>query len=261
MGYILVPVGLLASNPWIVLFFVLVAIYCILVYFLDYLDNKFSLSHRGTSLITFWLLIIFVFFIIVVLFQTDAVIVLFLDILLIPVIFLVAVPPYRENADLRRNTMDMVRVLLGAVAVILVLFVSFSSTDGFGLLPGIGTGHTTGFEMQIVDSAGIPHKILGASDIQTSMLVSNNENSSIYLLFTEEGETAYQDAIVESGAAENPDEHPLSLVVDGETMGSTTLTREYAERVKIQRMRAVTIFIGSGTSGQDNATRILKSVE
>jgi len=116
--------------------------------------------------------------------------------------------------------------------------------------------------MRIADSAGMPHKIMDASGINyyASKVVSNDGNWSVYLFFTDAGEIAYQKGIIESGASENPDEHPLSLVVNNETIISRPLTKDYANNAKNQRMRAATIFIGSGTDGQEKATRIIDSI-
>ena len=266
MPTLLIPVGLLASNPWVVILFVFVALYCILLYVLEYLDKKnLPGDRRGTLLFAFWFLISLLFVILLVIYQTLIITVIFIGLLMIPIIIRIPSHSTNESPGSWENTQCLVRVLLGAGAIIGVLILSILSTHGFGLFSGmgVGSGSATGFEMQILDSTGVPHTIMGASGINhdASKVMSDNGNWSLYLLFTDTGEIAYQEAIIESGASENSDEHPLSLVVDGEVIVSTTLGKEYAERVKTQRMRAVTIFIGEGTSGRDNATRILNSLK
>lgn len=134
MGLIVVPVGLLASNPWIVLLCGLVVMYCLMLYFFEYVEKKFSFGHRGSTLFTTWLLVIFLFFVLAVLFQTAAVITLFLDIILIPVVLLWLLPPYQHLCGLVSGSADTLRILLAAVAVIYILSMSFAGTDGFGLL-------------------------------------------------------------------------------------------------------------------------------
>jgi len=123
-----IPVGLLASNPLIVYFFVLVAICCIMLYFLDYfakflgyLVEKFSMFRHGIFLFAVWLLIVFFGFIVLILFQTYIIGVIFTDVLLIPLIILVAIPLKKENTGLLENKTHGVRILLGAGAIILIL--------------------------------------------------------------------------------------------------------------------------------------------
>jgi hypothetical protein len=134
MGFIVVPVGLLASNSWIVLLCVFMVIYCLMLYFFEYAERKFSFGHRGSTLFTTWLLIIFLFFVLAVLFQTAAVIMLFLDIILIPVVLLWLLPPYQHLSGLVSGNADALRIVLASVAVIYILYISFTGTDGFGLL-------------------------------------------------------------------------------------------------------------------------------
>jgi hypothetical protein len=258
MPQILVPVGLLASNPWIVLFFVFVALFCVMLYAREYFHKKFLPGRHGTMLFTVWSLASFAFLALLLLNLTFTLVVIFLDFLLIPVIIMAALPTKKDGAGFFVSKDSLIQVLLGAGVVIYILYVSISSTHGFGLVSGTGTG----FEMRIVDSTGVPYKIMGASGINqyASKAMSSNGNWSVYLLFTGSGEIAYQDAILKSGATDNPDGHPLSLVVNNETIVSRPLTREYAAIVKTQRMRAVTILIGPGAENKERADRIVSSL-
>lgn len=213
MPTILIPVGLLASNPWVVILFIFVALYCILLYVLEYLDKKnLPGDRRGTLLFAFWFLIALLFVILLVIYQTFIIAVIFIGLLLIPIVIRVPSNSTNESPSSWENTQCLIRVLLGAGAIIGILVLSILSTQGFGLFSGMaaGSGSATGFEMRIVNSTGVPHTIMRASGINhdASKVLSNDGNWSLYLLFTDMGEIAYQEAIIESGASENSDEHP-----------------------------------------------------
>jgi len=228
--------------------------------FVWYVDEKFSLKLGGGRYL-FWFLIVLS----ILSFWMFMPVLIVLVIL--PCILVILLPSkgQRESYNGKWKKPGLTWVFLGAAALVIFLVVFFISSNGFGMLsrPDENTRDPGQFEIRIVNSSGVPSKIMGTEGIQS---VSDPQHYfsggswSITFTFTDEGAIAFRQAIINSGATENPDEHPVIIVLDNKTISSQPLSKEFANELKQRAMKIVMASTGSGTYGQVQASTIVNTI-
>ena len=228
--------------------------------FVWYVDEKFSLKLGGGRYL-FWFLIVL----------SILCLWMFMPVLLVLVILaciLVILFPSqgkRESYPWKRKKPGLTWVLPGVGALVIFLLVFFISTHGFGMLstPDEKARDPGQFEIRIVNSSGVSSKIMGTEGIQSvsdPQQYFSGGSWSITFTFNDEGAVAFRQAIIDSGATENPDEHPVSIVLNNKTIASQLLSREFANELKQRADKIVTVSTGSGTDGQVQASNIVNII-
>jgi hypothetical protein len=228
--------------------------------FVWYADEKFSLKLGGGRYLIWFLIVLSI-----VCLWIFMPVLLVLFILACILVILLPSKGQRESYPWKRKKPGSTWVLLGAGALVIFLLIFFISSNGFGMLskPDENTRDPGQFEIRIVNSSGVPSKIMGTEGIQS---VSDPHQSfseipwDITFTFTDEGAIAFRQAVINSGAPENPDKHPVSLVLDNKTISSQSLSQELANELKQREMKIVVASIGSGTYGQVQASNIVNTI-
>jgi preprotein translocase subunit SecD len=106
-------------------------------------------------------------------------------------------------------------------------------------------------------------KIIGTEGIQSAsdpQQYFTDGSWSITFTFNDEGAIAFRQAIIDSGATENPDEHPVSIVLDNKTIAAQPLSQEFANKLKQRAGKIVMVSTGSGIDGQVQASNIVNTI-
>jgi hypothetical protein len=237
----------------------LISLCYILFIFVWYVDEKFSLI-LGDGRYLFWFLIVL----------SILCLWMFMPVLLVLVILaciLVILLPSkgkRESYPWKRKKPGLTWVLLGVGALVIFLLVFFISSNGFGMLSTPENTRDPGqFEIRIVNSSGVSSKIMGTEGIQSvsdPQQYFSDGSWSITFTFNDEGAIAFRQAIIDSGATENPDEHPVSIVLDNKTIAAQPLSQEFANELKQRAGKIVMVSTGSGIDGQVQAGNIVNTI-
>jgi len=170
----------------------------------------------------------------------------------------------RESYPWKRKKPGLTWVLLGVGALVIFLLVFFISSNGFGMLSTPENTRDPGqFEIRIVNSSGVSSKIMGTEGIQSvsdPQQYFSDGSWSITFTFNDEGAIAFRQAIIDSGATENPDEHPVSIVLDNKTIAAQPLSQEFANELKQRAGKIVMVSTGSGIDGQVQAGNIVNTI-
>jgi len=262
MAGIVIPVffsGDVISS--IMVTFAIIGLLYIPLFFLGYLDEKFSLN-LGNGRWLFWIIIILG---IVALWLVQP---FLIALLLLMGILVVLLPSEKEGArQARKKQVVTVAILcVGILLFILVVFFIASEVSG-SLSKSVETARirqsTTDsprFAIQIVNASGVISKVLGTSKIENitdpHQYVTDGP-WSVTITLTDEGADAYRNAILDSGAMEDPIEHPLSILSDTKTQLSQPISRDLAERLRQGPVREIEIVTGDGKNGWAIAMNIV----
>lgn len=262
MAGIVIPIFF--SGDVIASIMVTFAVICLLyipLLFLGYLDEKFSLN-LGNGRWLFWIMIILV--IIALWFVQPFLIAL----LLLMGILLVLLPSEKEGARQARKKQVVTVAILCTGVLIFALVVFFTASEVSGSLSEIkedqrirqSTTDSPRFAIQIVNASGVITKVLGTSKIENvtdpHQYVTDGP-WSVTITLTDEGANAYRNAILDSGAIEDPDEHPLSILSDTRTQLSKPISQDLAGRLQQGPVREIEIVTGDGKNGWAIAMNIV----
>jgi hypothetical protein len=235
------------------------------LFFVGYVDEKFylNLGNGGRWLFGF----IIIFFIIAFWMINPILIVL----VLLEAILVMLFPLKGEKEGYIWKKKAFTGVIISVGLLILILSVFFAFSDVSSMISKSqentriqeNTRDSPRFEIRIVNSSGVTTKILGTSKIEN---VSNPEQSfsdgpwSVAITFTDEGAIAYQKAIIESGAIENPNEHPISIFDGVRTDVSWPISKDLADELKQRPVKVIEISTGNGKGGWAIAMNIMYAI-
>lgn len=141
-------------------------------------------------------------------------------------------------------------------AYIFVRYASISYSDASSLA---ATGQ---FEMRIPTNGSDSAYVLNASDIKsvsgpTSQTLGDGSTSwSISLMFNDTGSQKFRQAIMDSGAANDSENHSIMMLLDGQVLYSKPLAPDLAKEIAKAPVDSVQAMIGTGDEGKAEAAKI-----